>query len=330
MKPRLFVGSSVDDLLIASALAALIEKDVDVLTWTEDVFTLSASVLSGLQQSIGSADLALFVATPLGASGKELSSNLIVELGICVGLLGAQRTAVVFEGRMSSDFPSDVRDLTYFVFPKTRRADDLRKSLRSTARKIRDWARLVGPRSDRSLALVSPGAVVSPSPSVTKERARVTSDIKARSGVFISYSHKDARWLERIRIMLTPLVRTQEIFVWDDTKIKPGTKWKQEIANAIDGAQVALLLVSPNFLASGFVADKELPPILNASREKGLVVIWALVSACLYKKTPIAEYQAAHSTARPLDSLTLPRRNEALLAIAEAISAAVEPTTVGT
>lgn len=328
MKPRLFVGSSVDDLLVASALGALIEKEVDVLTWTEDVFTLSPSVLGGLQQSIASADLAIFVATP--ASGiKELSSNLIVELGICIGLLGAQRTAVVSEARMPADLPSDVRGLTYFIFPRTRRADDLRRNLRSTARKIREWARKLGPRQDRSPEPILPGAVV-PSPSGgTKEIPQTAAGAKGRRGVFISYSHKDAKWLERIRTMLTPLVRAQEISVWDDTKIKPGTKWKQEIEKAIDRAQVALLLVSPNFLASSFIADKELPPILNASRDKGLIVVWALVSACLYKKTPIAEYQAAHPTAKPLDALTLPKRNEALLAIAEAIGGAVEPASGG-
>ena len=87
---------------------------------------------------------------------------------------------------------------------------------------------------------------------------------------------------------------------------------------------MALLLVSPTFLASPFIADEELPPILKAAEDEGLVIVWALVSACLYKKTAIAAYQAAHPVARPLDTLSAPKRNEALLAIAETVGAALD------
>jgi internalin A len=86
---------------------------------------------------------------------------------------------------------------------------------------------------------------------------------------------------------------------------------------------VALLLVSPNFLASPFIADEEIPPILAAARTDGLVIVWVLISACLYQRSAIAEYQAAHPIAKPLDSLAGPKRNQMLLAIAETIGAAL-------
>lgn len=125
--------------------------------------------------------------------------------------------------------------------------------------------------------------------------------------------------------MITPLVRANQIVVWDDTLIKPGTAWREEIKRAVGAAEVVLLLVSPAFLASAYIAEHELPPILEAARAQGLVIIWALVSACLYKKTAIAGYQAAHAIAKPLDSLSAAKRNEALLSIAEAIGSALEP-----
>ena len=124
--------------------------------------------------------------------------------------------------------------------------------------------------------------------------------------------------------MLTPLVRADRIAVWDDTAIKPGTKWRTEIKRAIASAKVALLLVSPSFLASHYIAENELPPILNAAEGKGLVIVWALLSACLYKKTPLADYQAAHSVAKPLDALPAAKRNQALLSIAETVGTALE------
>ena len=47
--------------------------------------------------------------------------------------------------------------------------------------------------------------------------------------LFISYSHKDARWLARLRVHLKPAEERGNIDLWDDTKICPGHDWIQEI-----------------------------------------------------------------------------------------------------
>lgn len=80
--------------------------------------------------------------------------------------------------------------------------------------------------------------------------------------VFISYSHKDKQWLERLKVHLKPFVDDISIDVWDDTRIRVGDDWQGEIESALNKAKVAVLLISADFLASEFIKNNEIPNIL--------------------------------------------------------------------
>jgi TIR domain len=66
-----------------------------------------------------------------------------------------------------------------------------------------------------------------------------------REKVFISYSHLDKEYLSDVQRHFKPFL--SQIDFWDDTKILPGQKWKDEIRNAINKSKVAILLVSTDF-----------------------------------------------------------------------------------
>src|ERR1041385_1795083 len=93
--------------------------------------------------------------------------------------------------------------------------------------------------------------------------------------------------------MAAPLQRYGGINVWSDTDIAIGSKWQSTIRNSLDKAAVAVLLVSRHFLESKFISEVELPYILNAWRQRGLKVLWVMVSHCLYEETPLEAIQAA-------------------------------------
>ena len=143
-----------------------------------------------------------------------------------------------------------------------------------------------------------------------------------RDQVFISYSHEDKEWLDKLRTMLAPLLRSQKIPLFDDIHIGPGDKWKKEIEKALKKARVAVLLVSPHFLESNFITEIELPSLLEAAEKEGLTILWIAVSHMLYEKTPLAEYQAANDPSVPLDACTPSDVNKHLRAICQTIEQA--------
>src|SRR5947208_1081832 len=98
------------------------------------------------------------------------------------------------------------------------------------------------------------------------------------SHIFISYSHQDRRWLERLRVHLRPLEREGTAELWDDTRIASGSRWKDEIRQALAAAKVAVLLVSADFLASDFIATDELPPLLASAESAGVVILPVIIS----------------------------------------------------
>jgi O-acetyl-ADP-ribose deacetylase (regulator of RNase III) len=141
--------------------------------------------------------------------------------------------------------------------------------------------------------------------------------------VFISYSHQDKKWLKRLQLMLKPLLRKGSLSIWDDTQIKAGATWRAEIEDALQSAKAAVLLVSPDFLASDFIAEIELPQLLAAAERKDLKILWVYISPCFYQEIKLGERQAAHDISRPLAGLRGPNLDNALIKICQKVKAAV-------
>ncbi|MCP4695179.1 MAG: toll/interleukin-1 receptor domain-containing protein, partial [Desulfobacterales bacterium] len=94
--------------------------------------------------------------------------------------------------------------------------------------------------------------------------------------IFISYSHKDENWKDRVTSQLAVLERQGLLEVWEDRRIRTGKEWRPEIEEALNTCHVAVLLVSPWFLTSGFIMDDEVPCILKR-REKNLMEVFPII-----------------------------------------------------
>lgn len=218
--------------------------------------------------------------------------------------------------------PLDVQQLVRQGREQLRQAVELWRQLRDPESGVD-----INPRGNRTRHLLEQvgGGVLTERPlnvyptGLDQHHQEKTMTANERNQVFISYSHLDKDWLDRLQTTLKPMVRKHTIDVWADTRIKTGQKWKDEITQALARAKVAVLLVTQNFLASDFIADHEVPSILAAAETEGLTVVWVPVTASLYEEADIAKYQAAHDPEHPLDSLIPAELNRALVNIAKTI-----------
>src|SRR5262249_30300028 len=98
--------------------------------------------------------------------------------------------------------------------------------------------------------------------------------------LFISYCHSDQHCLERLLVHLRPLQRAKSIICWSDKSIRTGDKWRTEIKKNIDDAAIAILLVSADFLASDFIVNNELPPLLVGAEARGTRILPVILKPC--------------------------------------------------
>ena len=152
-----------------------------------------------------------------------------------------------------------------------------------------------------------------------------TPTVRQANTIFVSYSHQDEEWKNRLIQMLEPFLRDGdlELKLWvDEENIKPGDRWHAEFQNALKLAGVAVVLVSPPFLSSEFVMRYALPEIISAAADGKLRIIWVNVSLTGYEATELEPFQAAHDVSRPLYALERPEQDAILLNVAHEIKAA--------
>ncbi|MBV9612144.1 MAG: TIR domain-containing protein, partial [Acidobacteriaceae bacterium] len=150
-------------------------------------------------------------------------------------------------------------------------------------------------------------------------------EIVARTQVFVSYSHQDEVWLRRLQVHLKVFERASNCVCWDDTKIKPGSKWREEIKAALASTRVAILLVSADYLASEFVAKNELPPLLTAAEREGAVILPVIVRPCQFEDIDsLSRFQSVNPPSKPLSGRRKDSQEKVLLQVAKAVKHALE------
>jgi hypothetical protein len=150
-------------------------------------------------------------------------------------------------------------------------------------------------------------------------------EFQAIKPVFISYSHEDAEWLQKVKKFLKPLEDKGLVNVWDDTHIKPGEEWLPEIRKSLQSARAAVLLVSQDFLCSEFITHEEVPALLESAKKRGAAILWVPIKYSTYSDySVLSKLQAAQDPEHPLEALPENQQNKVLVEICNSVRQAVE------
>lgn len=142
--------------------------------------------------------------------------------------------------------------------------------------------------------------------------------------VFISYAHEDEALRDKLEKQLAILRRQGLIETWHDRKITAGREWAGRIDAALRAADIVLLLISADFLASDYIYDVELTLAMERHEAGEARVLPIILRPCLWQRGVFAKLQALPKDGEPAISQTWGSLDEAFLSIAKGIAKAAE------
>lgn len=140
--------------------------------------------------------------------------------------------------------------------------------------------------------------------------------------IFVSYARVDEPHRVRLNVHLAPLVREGLIDLWSDRAIAPGSDWARDIERELAVADIVLLLVTPDFVASVYCFEKELTEALRRHEEDGVRILPVLVKPVDLANLPFGKFQSLPLDLRPVSAW--PDPDEAWLRVAQGVRHAAD------
>jgi predicted nucleotide-binding protein len=153
LRPRVFIGSSVEGLEVAHAVQAALYYDAEPVIWSQGVFGLSTGTLETLVAEANEYDFAVFILTAddlvdkRGQRGNAPRDNVLFELGLFMGKLGRDRTFFIYCRSDELLLPTDLAGVTAASYLPPSEPKYLYAALSSATTPILTTVRRLGPRS---------------------------------------------------------------------------------------------------------------------------------------------------------------------------------------
>lgn len=129
--------------------------------------------------------------------------------------------------------------------------------------------------------------------------------------IFCSYSHKDEEYKDELETHLANLKRLGLIDLWTDRRILPGDNWDFEINDKLQNADIILLLISSDFIASNYCYDVEIKQAIKQHKEQKSITIPIALRECDWYDAPFSFIQGLPSDMKPIVSKNWFSKDEA-------------------
>ncbi|MGY3901273.1 TIR domain-containing protein [Aeromonas lusitana] len=150
MKPRLFIGSSVEGLGVAYAIQQNLMHDVEATVWDQGVFGLSQTSIDSLEQTLAASDFGVFVFSPdditlmRNEKNKTVRDNVLFEFGLFVGKLGRERVFFIIPDGSDTHVPTDLLGVTPGKYDPKRQDNSLQAATGAACNQIRIVVNKIG------------------------------------------------------------------------------------------------------------------------------------------------------------------------------------------
>lgn len=118
--------------------------------------------------------------------------------------------------------------------------------------------------------------------------------------VFVSYAHEDEALRDQLAKQLRGWEREGFIRLWYDRDIGAGKEWRAEIDTHLDIAQVVLLLISPDFIASEYCNSVEVQRAMEKHEAGVARVVPILLRPVHWYDAPFGKLQALPKNGKPV------------------------------
>jgi predicted ATP-binding protein involved in virulence len=146
--------------------------------------------------------------------------------------------------------------------------------------------------------------------------------------IFLAYSYKDKALRDELVTHLQPLHREKIITSWTERIIFPGVEWKNEIDSHVESANIILLLISVDFLASEYCYDVELLRALQRHDNREAVVVPIILRSCDWSHSPFRILNVLPTDGRAIASWA--SRDEAFEEVAKRLRSVIQQMTDAT
>jgi hypothetical protein len=142
--------------------------------------------------------------------------------------------------------------------------------------------------------------------------------------IFFAYSREDSTLRDRLDKHLSGLKRKNYVNTWYDGKIDAGKEWEKEIDSNLAKADILLLLISADFIASDYCYEVEMTKAISRHEKGDAVIIPIILNPCDWSDLPFSKIQGLPQNGKPITSNHWENSEIALNEVAKSIKDIVE------